>query len=67
MPSSVIEAIQLGIWDFEPDQKKDIDYDHTQALPGSPEKLDVLAARLREGSPLWHPDDRRTYRDNDAD
>ena len=63
MPSSVIEAIQLGIWDFEPEEKRDEDFDQTQALPGSQEKLDVLAERLEQGHPLWHPEDRHTYED----
>ena len=33
----------------------------TDALPGSPEKLEILARRIRDGLPLWHPDDRHTY------
>lgn len=61
MPGSVIEAIQLGIWDFEP-KDKDVDqYESTEALPGSNEKLDILAERLAQGYPLWHPSDRLTY------
>jgi hypothetical protein len=34
-------------------------------MPGSAEKLDVLAERLRMGLPLWHPRDRRCYDDNE--
>lgn len=67
VPSSVIEAIQLGIWDFEPEDSTNTDFDSTHALPGSTEKLDVLAERLEHGYPLWHPEDRRTYRDQDVD
>lgn len=30
----------------------------TDAAPGSPEKIEVLAMRLELGLPLYHPDDR---------
>ena len=39
----------------------------TAALPGTAEKLDVLAERLRQGLPLWHPADRMSYDDNADD
>ena len=29
----------------------------TYAAPGSREKLEVMAQRVRQGSPLWHPND----------
>lgn len=29
----------------------------TEAPPGSPEKVAILAERLRRGLPLWHPAD----------
>jgi hypothetical protein len=29
----------------------------TRALPGTQDKLDVMAARARRGERLWHPDD----------
>lgn len=67
MPESVIEAIKQGIWDFEPEETEEGDYQSTAALPGSIEKLRVLADRLEAGEPLWHPSDRITYRDNDED
>jgi hypothetical protein len=57
----------MGIWDFEPEDKEFDEYSSTGALPGSAEKLDVLAARLTQGKPLWHPSDRRSYVDNDED
>jgi hypothetical protein len=31
----------------------------TAAGPGSPEKLDVLADRVANGWPLWHPEDEK--------
>ncbi|MCA9188101.1 MAG: hypothetical protein R3E01_05265 [Pirellulaceae bacterium] len=63
MPDSVLEAIRMGIWDFEPEKLAAVEFEATRALPGSDEKLTVLAERLRAGIPLWHPNDRRTYED----
>jgi len=63
VPNSVLDAIRLGIWDFEPKNVETESFDSTGALPGSPEKLDILAKRLETGLPLWHPEDRRTYED----
>ena len=60
MAKSVLEAIQVGQWDFEP-ETHDIEFDSTNALPGSEEKLEVLATRIQQGLPLWHPSDRHTY------
>ena len=67
MPNSVIEAIQQGIWDFEPEEQDRDEYSSTGALPGSEEKLEILSARLSSGQPLWHPSDRHTYADLDED
>ena len=60
---SVLEAIQSGQWDFEPEdsQSRDDQFSATNALPGTDEKLEVLSERIRRGLPLWHPDDRHTY------
>ena len=63
MPDSVLDAIKLGIWDFEPEDQDSDQFDSTRALPGTVEKLDVLAERVQRGLPLWHPCDRRTYDD----
>ena len=57
---SVLEAIQVGQWDFEP-ENEETDFASTDALPGSKEKLHVLASRIQQGLPLWHPSDRHTY------
>jgi len=67
VPSSVIEAIQQGIWDFEPAEADGKRFKRTRALPGTGEKLGVLAERLGKGLPLWHPEDRRTFRDDDIE
>ena len=65
VPHSVLEAIKLGFWDYEPQQQEIDRYQATRALPGTDEKLEVLAMRLRMGLPLWHPKDRQTYDDRD--
>lgn len=63
MGSSILEAIKQGHWDYEPKSKDHRDYSSTTALPGSEEKLEVLAERIAAGLPLWHPGDRITYDD----
>lgn len=35
-----------------------VEFQATNAEPGSREKLDILAQRIRLGLPLWHPEDR---------
>ena len=67
MPNSVLDAIKQGIWDFEPENAEENDYSKTTAMPGTDEKLEVLAKRLKRGLPLWHPSDRRTYDECDFD
>jgi len=61
VPKSVLEAIKLGIWDFEPELIAEGGYEATGAMPGTDAKLDVLAARVAEGLPLWHNSDRTDY------
>lgn len=61
MPHSVLEAVKLGIWDFELDDQPTQNFQATDAIPGSIEKLDILAQRIQLGLPLWHPNDRRNY------
>ena len=63
VPNSVIEAIQQGIWDYEPEETNEDQFNSTDALPGTDEKLQILAERLSHGKPLWHPEDRLTYAD----
>jgi len=65
VPRSVIEAIKQGDWNFEPGGPEPVSLKETTALPGTIEKLDVLADRLRQGLPLWHPRDRLTYDESD--
>jgi hypothetical protein len=66
MPESVLEAIKLGVWDFEPQQVPTKDFSATVALPGTAEKIDVLAERVRRGLPLWHGSDRRHFEDGEV-
>lgn len=59
VPQSILEAIRLGDWTFEPNHNHDSvsDMEPTSAKPGSEEKVAVLADRVRRGLPLWHPRD----------
>jgi hypothetical protein len=63
-----LEAIRQGIWDYEPAvEVEQQTFDATRALPGTEQKLEVLAQRVRQGLPLWHDADRRTYDESDDD
>lgn len=66
MAKSVLEAIKLGEWNFEPESIEEKRFDATRAMPGTDEKLEVLAARVRAGLPLWHGRDRTDYDDREA-
>ena len=63
---SVLEAIREGDWFYEPVDVAPSRYDATAAVPGSREKIDVLAARAQEGLPLWHVHDRPDYDEPDG-
>lgn len=57
-PKAVIKESQKSLLDwlaYEP--KTDVKFPPTSALPGSPEKIDVLAERYEQGLPLWHAQD----------
>jgi hypothetical protein len=58
VPKSVLEAIKMGIWDFEPPEVEFSKFAASDAMPGTPEKLCALAERARRGLPLWHIQDR---------
>jgi hypothetical protein len=58
VPKSILDAIKLGLWDYEPSDVPTDIYDPTEAMPGTREKVDVMADRIRDGLPLWHPRDR---------
>lgn len=63
MRKSVLEAIKEGEWDFEPEGIEDCKFDSTGAMPGTNEKLSVMADRVASGLPLWHGCDRTDYDD----
>jgi len=58
VPKSVLEAIKMGIWDFEPPEVDHHKFDASNAMPGTREKLCALAERAQHGLPLWHLNDR---------
>jgi len=59
--TSVLDAIKEGKWDYEPVSTPEEAFDSTKAMPGTDEKLEVLAARIKAGLPLWHGSDRIDY------
>ncbi len=63
MPNTVLEAIKMGLWDFEPKEIDSEDFEACAAMPGTDDKLKVLAERVRQGLPLWHPADRADSED----
>jgi len=63
VPQSVLEAIKMGFWDYEPSEVGADQFDGTDAMPGTSEKLQTLAARVQRGLPLWHPSDRSDLED----
>jgi hypothetical protein len=58
VPKSVLEAIKMGLWDFEPPEVDDSRFDAADAMPGTKEKLRIIADRVQNGLPLWHKQDR---------
>ena len=62
---SVLDAIREGDWFFEPPPVEPNRFSATEAIPGTREKLAVLAARARAGLPLWHDQDRTDYEERD--
>ena len=67
MLPNVLDAIRDGDWLFEPNEVDAKQYQATSAIPGSREKLDILAERVRAGLPLWNESDRANYEGLDAD
>ncbi|MGA2068285.1 MAG: hypothetical protein ABSG86_25155 [Thermoguttaceae bacterium] len=58
MPKSILDAIKLGFWDFEPSELDFSQFDASDAMPGTDEKIRMMAERIRRGMPLWHAADR---------
>jgi hypothetical protein len=61
MNKNVLDAIRDGDWFFEPEDVDPSRYRATTAVPGTREKLHILAARAQAGLPLWHRSDRADY------
>lgn len=62
---SVLDAIREGDWTFEPEVVEESAFEDTEAIPGSREKIDIMADRVRQGLPIWHSSDKRDYGDAD--
>jgi len=45
--------------DFVPTETEE--FVSTEAPAGSRAKIDIMAARVKKGLPLWHPEDRSDY------
>ncbi len=58
MRKSVLDAIKMGYWDYEPPEVAYSEFDASDAMPGTREKLRTLATRVADGLPLWHEFDR---------
>ncbi len=58
MTRTSLDAIGQRNWQPEREERRESDFPCTDAEPGSPEKLQVLAQRIQQGLPLWHPNDR---------
>lgn len=61
MHKNVLDAIRDGDWLFEPEEVDPNRYQATNAIPGTRDKLHILAERARAGLPLWHEQDRADY------
>ena len=63
---NVLDAIREGDWYFEPGEVEPERFRPTSAIPGTQEKLAILAERARSGLPLWHEADRMDYEEPGA-
>ena len=62
---SVLDAIREGDWFFETEEVGAAEFQATKAIPGTRQKLEILAARARAGLPLWHEKDRTDYEESE--
>ena len=58
LPRTVLDAIRLKRWDFEPTDIDIEDFEACGSMPGTADKVSALAERVSRGLPLWHPEDR---------
>lgn len=62
-PRTVLDAIRQKQWNFEPHEIDREDYEACGSMPGTQDKITILAERVRRGLPLWHPSDRQDLDD----
>lgn len=62
-PQTVLDAIRMKLWNYEPGEIDAEDFEACPSMPGTPDKLTMLAERVRRGLPLWHPADRQDCED----
>lgn len=62
-PRTVLDAIRQKQWNFEPHEIDLEDYEACGSMPGTQDKISILAERVRRGLPLWHPADRSDCED----
>ncbi len=62
-PRTVLDAIRQKQWNFEPHEIDLEDYEACGSMPGTQDKISILADRVRRGLPLWHPSDRSDCED----
>jgi hypothetical protein len=55
--NSILEAVKMGLWDFLPHTVDYCELEASDAMPGTREKLDILAEHLRHDLPTAHVDD----------
>jgi len=55
--NSILEAVKMGLWNFQPHTIDYRELEASDAMPGTREKLDILVEHLRRDVPTWHIDD----------
>jgi hypothetical protein len=58
---NVFKAIAMFGHDEDFSPVENDEFEKTEAPAGSSEKLRILAARVEQGLPLWHEEDREDY------
>jgi len=58
VPRSILDAVKMGLWDFEPPEVDSEEFSASNAMPGTKEKLADMAQRVQLGLPIWNKNDR---------
>lgn len=56
-PKSIFEALERATG-FEPEEQTSLFFEPTNSPPGTFRKIQVMRERLESGDPLYHPEDR---------